>query len=231
MGKPPILICDDEEKVVEVIRAYLHREGYETAAAYTGRQCLEQFRKFNPALLILDIMIPEGDGFFVCQEIRKESNIPIIMLTARGEESDRVLGLEIGADDYVIKPFSPRELTARVKATLRRREWDATVQKEERISYGDLVIDHRQRRVFVNKQEIPLTPKEFDLLVLMAESPSRVFSRDLLYEMVWGNDALGDVRTVDVHMTRLRSKIEEKSKYRYLHTVWGIGYRFEETKR
>lgn len=230
MEKPRVLICDDEEKVVEVIRAYLHREGYETAAAYTGRQCLEQVRKFHPSLLILDIMIPEGDGFFVCQELRKESNIPIIMLTARGEESDRVLGLEIGADDYVIKPFSPRELTARVKATLRRRQWDSSA-KADRLTSGDLIVDKSQRRVFVDEQEIPLTPKEFDLLALMAESPSRVFSRDLLYEIVWGNDALGDARTVDVHMTRLRSKIEERSKYRYLHTVWGIGYRFEEKAR
>ncbi|NLW55581.1 MAG: response regulator transcription factor [Firmicutes bacterium] len=230
MGKPRILICDDEEKVVELIRAYLHREGYETEAAYTGKQCLELFRKFQPSLLILDIMIPEGDGFFVCREIRKESNIPIIMLTARGEESDRVLGLEIGADDYVIKPFSPRELTARVKATLRRREWDASVNTE-RLIYADLMIDPAARRVFVAGKEIPLTPKEFDLLVLMAKSPSRVFNRDLLYEIVWGNEALGDVRTVDVHMTRLRSKIEARSKYRYLHTVWGIGYRFEEKPR
>ena len=226
MEKPRILICDDEEKVVQLIQAYLHREGYETAAAYTGRQCLEQVSKFRPDLLILDIMIPEGDGFFVCQEIRKESNLPIIMLTARGEESDRVLGLEIGADDYVSKPFSPRELTARVKATLRRREWDSTT-KPERLSYGDLVLDKKQRRVFITDQEVPLTPKEFDLLSLMATSPSRVFSRNLLYEIVWGNDALGDVRTVDVHLTRLRSKIEERSNYRYLHTVWGIGYRFE----
>ncbi|MBA2132470.1 response regulator transcription factor [Capillibacterium thermochitinicola] len=226
MKKRRILICDDEEKVVQLIQVYLHREGYETAAAYTGRQCLEKVSQFRPDLLILDIMIPEGDGFFVCQEIRKESNLPIIMLTARGEESDRVLGLEIGADDYVVKPFSPRELTARVKATLRRREWDAT-SKPDRMNYGDLVLDKKERRVFVAGQEVPLTPKEFDLLALMAASPSRVFSRDLLYEIVWGNDALGDVRTVDVHLTRLRSKIEERSDYRYLHTVWGIGYRFE----
>lgn len=169
---------------MQLIQAYLHREGYETAAAYTGRQCLEQVSKFRPDLLISDIMIPEGDGFFVCQEIRKESNFPIIMLTARGEESDRVLGLEIGADDYVIKPFSPRELTARVKATLRRREWDSTT-KPERLSYGDLVLDKKQRRVFIADQEVPLTPKEFDLLSLMTTSPSRVFSRNLLYEIVW----------------------------------------------
>ena len=222
-----VLVVDDESNVREVLSAYLVRGGFEVTEAADGRTALEAVRDLRPDLVLLDLMLPEIDGLSVLGEIRRDSSVPVILLTALSEESDRVVGLELGADDYVVKPFSPREVTARVKAVLKRvSEPD---RFEDRLQFGDLSIDGRTREVRVRDENIELTPKEFDLLAFLASSPRQVFSRGQLLEHVWGSSRdWQDPSTVTVHVGRIRQKIEANpNEPCWVTTVWGVGYRFE----
>ncbi len=221
-----ILIADDEKNIVELIKFNLAKENFKVIEAYNGIDALKLFRKEKPDLVILDIMMPGMGGLEVCRQIRKESRVPIIMLTAKSDEIDKVIGLELGADDYVTKPFSPRELIARVKAVLRRAKPSKHHEQEE-YRIGDFVINVVKREVRVRGKLVQLKPKEFELLKLLATNPGKVFTRDYLLEQIWGYNYLGDTRTVDVHMRRLRKKVEvDPSNPQYLRTVHGVGYKF-----
>ncbi|MDR5694604.1 MAG: response regulator transcription factor [Armatimonadota bacterium] len=223
-----ILVVDDEETMVKSLVTILAQEGYEVAVAMDGPQALEAARTEHPDLILLDVMLPAMDGMEVCRQIRTWSAVPIIMLTAKTEEVDKVVGLEVGADDYVTKPFSPRELLARIKANLRRIQMQAQQAYQGRLEVGDVVMDIGGRRVTVRGQEVLLSPKEFDLLKVLMSHPGRVLGRDFLLNQVWGEDFFGDPRTLDVHIRWLREKIEEDpSKPRYIQTVHGVGYRFQ----
>jgi len=229
--KTRIAIIEDEDNIREICKRYLEREGYEVYTAVNGTEGWNVFQQYQPDLIILDLMMPEKDGWELCEEIRQHSNVPIIMLTARGEERERILGLTMGADDYVTKPFSPRELVLRVQIILRRGS-QVTIQGIEpasgMIEFLDLKIDPTKRRVFVGRYEIELTMKEFDVLYLMAKHPKQVFSRSQLLERIWGFEYEGCTNTVTVLMSRLREKLEKHAtKNRWIHTVWGIGYCFE----
>ncbi|RJQ25844.1 MAG: DNA-binding response regulator [Peptococcaceae bacterium] len=230
-----ILIADDEQKIREVARMYLEKEGFAVGEAADGQETLDCLAAGKWDLLVLDLMMPKRDGWDVCREVRKISNVPIIMLTAREAEIDRVLGLELGADDYVVKPFSPRELVARVKAVLRRtgkvEEQGERKDKIKVLHYSNITIDPSSRAVAVLDQPVSLTPKEFELLYYMANSPGRVFSREKLLEAVWGYEFFGDARTVDTHVNRLREKLARVSgSPSFITTVWGVGYKFEVAK-
>jgi DNA-binding response OmpR family regulator len=229
MNRGHILVVDDEPNVLELISLYLTRNGYQVSTAADGKEALRQFEKVNPDLVILDLMLPEIDGWEVCQQIRSQSQTPIIMVTARTDDLDRILGLEMGADDYLPKPFNPRELVARVKAVLRRAHAPKpAVDAGNILSFPELVVNKTRHTAVVGDEEVPLTPKEFDLLWVMASHPGRTFTRDELLEHVWGFDYFGDDRTIDVHVKRLRRKLEpDDAKYHYIHTVWGVGYRLE----
>ncbi len=221
-----ILVVDDEKNIVELIKFNLVKENFKVIEAYNGIDALKLFRQEKPDLVILDIMMPGMGGLEVCRQIRKESRVPIIMLTAKSDEIDKVIGLELGADDYVTKPFSPRELVARVKAVLRRAK-PSKHQEQEEYRIADFVINVVKREVRVRGKLVQLKPKEFELLKLLATNPGRVFTRDYLLEQIWGYNYLGDTRTVDVHMRRLRKKVEvDPSNPRYLKTVHGVGYKF-----
>ncbi len=229
-----ILVVEDEPVLLETLAYNLKREGYEVLTASDGRQGVEMARRERPDLVILDIMLPGIDGFEVCRTLRREMTVPILMLTARTDEVDRVVGLEVGADDYVTKPFSMRELLARVKALLRRerliREELAARQAEgrEQLVFGDLTIDTASRTVFLRGEPVPLKPKEYDLLLFLARHRGMVLSRDLILERVWGWDFVGGSRTVDVHIRWLREKLEpDPSHPTRIVTVRGVGYRFE----
>ncbi|GAB6156701.1 response regulator transcription factor [Desulfosporosinus burensis] len=222
----PILIVDDEEKIRSLVRLYLEREGYAVEEAQDGRVALEKFRAGQFSLLIVDLMMPDIDGWRVCREVRESSAIPIIMLTARGEEFDRVLGLELGADDYLVKPFSTKELVARVKALLRRSTGKLHPVTTE-ICAGLLCINKERHRVSIGDDVINLTPLEFDLLYFLAKNRGRVFSREQLMETVWGYDFYGDARTVDTHVKKLREKLSHPNVKQMLVTVWGVGYKFD----
>jgi DNA-binding response OmpR family regulator len=220
-----VLVVDDEPIVRDVVVRYLRREGYETLEAGDGLHAQELLREHHPSLVVLDLMLPGMDGLQLCQWIRGRSELPVIMLTARAEEADRIVGLELGADDYVTKPFSPRELAARVRTVLRRSR--LAVDTSERISHGELELDAAAREVTKAGRQLRLTAKEFDLLWFFASHPRRVFSRDQLMDRVWGYEPAFDTGTVTVHVRRLREKIEDDpSKPRRLETVWGVGYRF-----
>ena len=220
-----VLVADDEPTIREIVVKYLRRDGFRTLEAADGNHAYELVKAERPDLVVLDLMLPGTDGLELCRWIRERSNLPVIMLTARGEESDRIVGLELGADDYVTKPFSPRELAARVRTVLRRAELD--VVPDERLSFDGLVIDSSSRDVTRNDEPLRLTAREFDLLWFMASHPRRVFSRENLMRRVWGYASAVDTGTVTVHMRRLREKIEDDpSRPRYLETVWGVGYRF-----
>jgi two-component system, OmpR family, response regulator ResD len=220
-----VLVVDDEPIVREVVVSYLKREGYRTLEAGDGDRARELLQSDSPHLIVLDVMLPGTDGLELCRWIRARSDLPVIMLTARGEEADRIVGLELGADDYVTKPFSPRELAARVRTVLRRSA--PNVSESERLSFDDLSIDARTREVKKNGTELQLTAKEFDLLWFLARHPRQVFSRDQLMDRVWGYEAALDTGTVTVHIRRLREKIEDDpSRPHFLQTVWGVGYRF-----
>jgi two-component system, OmpR family, phosphate regulon response regulator PhoB len=220
-----VLVVDDEPIVREVVVRYLEREGYRTLEAGDGVRARELLEHETPNLVVLDLMLPGTDGLSLCRWIRSHSNLPVIMLTARGEEADRIVGLELGADDYVTKPFSPRELAARVRTVLRRAT--PVAPTVERLSFDGLDIDAATRDVRRNGAPVQLTAKEFDLLWFLASHPRRVFSRDQLMDRVWGYEAALDTGTVTVHMRRLREKIEdEPSQPQFLETVWGVGYRF-----
>jgi DNA-binding response OmpR family regulator len=220
-----VLVVDDEPTIREIVVSYLEREGFTTLEAADGNRARELLERDPPDLVVLDLMLPGTDGLELCRWIRSRSRLPVIMLTARGEESDRIVGLELGADDYVTKPFSPRELAARVRTVLRRAEPDAPA--DERLSYDGLVIDSGSREVTRGNEPLRLTAREFDLLWFLASHPRRVFSREHLMRRVWGYSAALDTGTVTVHMRRLREKIEDDpSQPRHLETVWGVGYRF-----
>lgn len=224
-------MIEDEQNVRRLVRIALQRDGFSVLEAEDGKTGLQLFAAENPDLVILDLMLPGVDGWEVCREIRARSSTPLIMLTARGDEVDRVLGLEMGADDYVVKPFSPRELVARVKAVLRRQGAQDN-HADEPIVHPGLVINPAERTVLLDGQPIRLTPKEFDLLALLAAHPGKVFPRERLLQRIWGHDYWGDERTIDVHITRLREKLGRNSGAReYISTVWGIGYKFEVAER
>jgi DNA-binding response OmpR family regulator len=220
-----VLVVDDEPTIREIVVSYLERDGFKTLEAADGNRARELLETDPPDLVVLDVMLPGTDGLELCRWIRSRSRLPVIMLTARGEESDRIVGLELGADDYVTKPFSPRELTARVRTVLRRAETDVVAQ--ESLSYDGLVIDSATREVNRDGNPLRLTAREFDLLWFLASHPRRVFSREHLMRRVWGYSAALDTGTVTVHMRRLREKIEDDPSHpRHLETVWGVGYRF-----
>lgn len=222
-----VLVADDEVKLRELVKAYLEKDGYEVIEASTGKEALAKYDSAD--LAILDVMMPQGDGWLVCKEIRKNSGMPIIMLTARGEELDKLMGFDLGADDYVTKPFSPKELVARVKAVLKRLKVQNDSAKETLI-FGDLEINNLARKVTCHGQVINLTPKEFDLLYFLAKEPGRVFSRKQLLEQVWGYDFYGDERTVDTHIKNIREKISQAvDTQKYIHTIWGVGYKFDDS--
>jgi two-component system response regulator ResD len=219
-----ILIVDDDKNVLEILSLYLKKEKFNVLTAKDGEEAISKVEEANPDLVILDIMMPKIDGLEVVKILRKDNDIPIILLSAKEEEFDRILGLEIGADDYVTKPFSPREVLARVKVILKRvSKTKKTKDVDELISYPRLIIDSKERRVEVDGSVIDLSPKEYQLLLLLAKHPKQVFEREQLCDRVWGIDYYGDMRTVDVHINWLRDKL----KLGYIKTVWGIGYKFE----
>jgi DNA-binding response OmpR family regulator len=220
-----VLVVDDEPTIREIVVTYLKRDGYRTLEAADGDRARELIENERPDLVVLDVMLPGTDGLELCRRIRSGSHLPVIMLTARGEESDRIVGLELGADDYVTKPFSPRELAARVRTVLRRSEPNGT--QEKRLAFDGLEIDSATRVVTKKGKPLRLTAREFELLWFLASHPQRVFSRDNLMRRVWGYSAALDTGTVTVHVRRLREKIEDDpSRPRHLETVWGVGYRF-----
>jgi two-component system response regulator VicR len=226
-----ILVVDDERSIAEILKYNLEKEGFEVILAYDGEEALERLEQDKPDLILLDIMLPKKDGFAVCREIRAQKEIPIIMLTARETEVDKVLGLELGADDYVTKPFSAREVTARVKAILRRTR--AFVGEEKKLlRHGDLVVDLDAIQVFNRGRPVELTPKEFSLLSVLMRRPGHVFDRQQLLNQAWGYDYFGDERTVDVTIRRLREKLElNPSEPEYIHTKRGVGYYFKQKEQ
>lgn len=222
-----ILICDDDPVVHESLKIYLRNENFNCLSAYDGEEALKQIKCFMPALIILDIMMPKLNGLEVCKEVRKTSSVPIIMLTAKGEEIDRILGLELGADDYIVKPFSPREVVARVKAVRRRIIENVADGKPSIISFDHLEISMKKYQVKYDGQVIISTPKEVETLYLLASNPGQVFSREQILDRVWGCDYYGDTRTVDTHIKRLRAKLPQEGMNWGLQTVYGVGYKFE----
>lgn len=227
MSKLKILIVDDDEHIAELISLYLNKEGYETKEVYSGKQAIEQFSIFSPHLVLLDIMLPEIDGYQICREIRKISSVPIIMLTAKGEIFDKVLGLELGADDYIVKPFDSKELVARVKAVLRRFDTkDQIGQANSQIVVPNMTINQSTYIVTYHGTQLELPPKEFELLTFLAQHPNQVFTREQLLDKIWGYEFIGDTRTVDVHVKRLREKMPYEDVWS-IKTVWGVGYKFE----
>jgi two-component system response regulator VicR len=226
-----ILIVDDEHNIVDILKANLEREGYQTLAAYDGAQALEMGLNQKPDLILLDCMLPKIDGFDVCRKLRQQTNVPILMLTAKSEEIDKVLGLELGADDYITKPFSVREVLARVKAQLRRVSLtDLEGDHQKVLTFGDLEIDQEAYEVRRRGEVIELTLREFELVRFLAQNAGQVFSREALLEKVWGYEYFGDVRTVDVTVRRTREKLEpDQHNYRYILTKRGVGYYFDKS--
>lgn len=229
--KQKVLIVDDDRNIAELISLYLIKECYETRIAENGEQALVEFTAFQPDMVLLDLMLPGIDGYEVCREIRKTSKCPIMMLSAKGEVFDKVLGLELGADDYMVKPFDAKELVARVKAILRRAGSDATAkvpatESAEVISLPDLIINLSNYEVTYRGENLEMPPKELELLYFLAKSPNRVFTREQLLSQLWGYEYAGDTRTVDVHVKRIREKISDHEKWAIV-TVWGVGYKFE----
>lgn len=217
-----ILVVDDEERIINLAQMYLEQAGYRVDSATDGQQALNKILPNPPALVVLDLMLPELDGWEVCRRVRSASDVPIIMLTARSDDIDKIVGLELGADDYLTKPFNPRELVARIKAILRRSE-KKTAPESEPVQLDNLCINPQQRTVTVDDNEVSLRMKEFDLLLALAENPNIVFSREKLLDVVWGYDFAGETRTVDVHIAHLRHKLEGMSPT--IETVWGVGYK------
>lgn len=229
-NKQKILIVDDDENIANLISLYLTKECYETRIEHDVQSALDAFKEYAPNLILLDIMLPGLDGYEVCREIRRESKVPIIMLSAKTEVFDKVLGLELGADDYIIKPFDSKELVARVKAVLRRyTEAPAPVEKkpdEKRVEYKDLIINLSNYEVIYKGKPVEMTPREIELLYFLASSPNQVFTREQLLDHIWGYEYAGDTRTVDVHIKRIREKIADTDQWS-IGTVWSVGYRFE----
>ena len=224
-----VLVVDDEKLIVKGIRFSLEQDGMEVECAYDGEEALRMAGEKEYDLILLDIMLPKIDGFEVCQHIREFSSVPIVMLTAKGDDMDKILGLEYGADDYITKPFNILEVKARIKAIMRRTSSSKPkAEKSSVIENGDIRMDFESRRLFVKEKEINLTAKEFDLLELLVTNPNKVYSRERLLNLVWGYEYPGDVRTVDVHVRRMREKIESNpSEPKYLHTKWGVGYYYQ----
>ena len=225
-----ILIVDDDENICELLRLYLEKDGFETVVANDGERAVKYASLYNPDLILLDIMLPLLDGWQVCREIRKTSDTPIIMLTAKGETFDKILGLELGADDYVCKPFDTKEVIARIKAVLRRSNDNDKQNQVDEVKYDKLKINLTNYEMVVNGVRVDTPPKELELIYHLASNPNRVYTRDQLLDEVWGFDYYGDSRTVDVHVKRLREKLENVSSEWSLKTVWGVGYKFEITK-
>ncbi|MCR5700760.1 MAG: response regulator transcription factor [Lachnospiraceae bacterium] len=231
MDKKKVLIVDDDENIAELISLYLIKECFDTEVAHNGEKAIEMFKIYHPDIILLDIMLPGMDGYDVCREIRKISSVPIIMLSAKGEVFDKVLGLKIGADDYIIKPFDSNELVARVQAILRRvgdkEDVNAAVPEgEEVVEYEGLSVNITSYSVVYNGKQVEMPPKELELLHFMASRPNQVFTREQLLDKIWGYDYIGDTRTVDVHVKRIREKIKDENNWS-IATVWGIGYKFE----
>ncbi len=224
-----VLVVDDEKLMVKAIKLSLEQEGYEVETAYDGEEGLEKAKDKSIDFILLDLMLPKIDGFTVCRSIRSFSDVPIIMLTAKSEDIDKILGLEYGADDYITKPFNVRELTARMKAIIRRVEPKVNPESEKLFTSGDITLDYNFRRVNIRGNAVELTGKEFDLLELFLKNPGKVYTREMLLEIAWGNGSREGVRTVDVHVRRLREKLEEKpAEPRYLRTKWGVGYYYKK---
>ncbi len=228
VAKQKILIVDDDNNIAELISLYLTKECFETKIVNDGELALKEFQTFRPNLILLDLMLPGIDGYQVCREIRHTSDVPIIMLSAKGETFDKVLGLELGADDYIIKPFDSKELVARVRAVLRRFQpkQAAVVSDEKCATYPDLIVNLTNYSVTYMGKQVDMPPKELELLYFLASSPNQVFTREQLLDHIWGYEYIGDTRTVDVHIKRLREKIKDHSNWS-ISTVWGIGYKFE----
>jgi len=225
MGK--VLVADDDKNICELLRLYLVKEGFQVVLAGDGEEALARFSAENPDIILLDVMMPRLDGWQVCREIRKKSECPIIMITAKGESFDKVLGLELGADDYVVKPFETKEIVARIKAVLRRTGKSAAENDIKEVSYDKLVVNMTKYELKVDGKVVDTPPKELELLYHLASNPNRVYTRDQLLDEVWGFEYYGDSRTVDVHVKRLREKLEGVSDKWTLKTVWGVGYKFE----
>ena len=226
---PKVLVVDDEKLIVKGIKYSLEQDGMKVECAYDGEEALSKFAAGNYDIILLDLMLPKLDGYVVCQQIRETSQVPIIMLTAKGDDMDKILGLEYGADDYITKPFNILEVKARIKAIIRRTQRQEIKEEPSAvIAVGNLRLERDSRRVFINDKEVNLTAKEFDLLDLLASHPNKVYGREQLLKVIWGDSYPGDVRTVDVHIRRLREKIEERpSNPEYVHTKWGVGYYFK----
>lgn len=222
-----ILIADDNEEIVKILKNYISKENYNVITAHDGHEALSKFKDYNPELILLDIMMPKLDGLSVCKEIRKKSNVPIIMVTAKSEDADKILGLDTGADDYIVKPFSPGEIVARIRAILRRVVVDDK-EKPSYVKYPNLEIDLNNHIVKANETNINFTRKELEVLWILVTSPNQIISRDFLLDEVWGFDYYGDPRTVDTHLKRIRAKLNIKVDYPWdIKTVWGKGYKFE----
>ncbi len=227
-SKTKILIVDDEENICELVRLYIEKEGFEAVIAGDGQEAVAKFTTEKPDLILLDVMLPIKDGWQVCREIRAQSNVPIIMLTAKGETFDKVLGLELGADDYVVKPFEPKELIARIRAVLRRSAGsDEEKADDDELKFDGLRINQSTYEVYIDDKKVEMPPKEFELLYFLAKNTNKVFTRDQLLDEIWGYEFFGDSRTVDVHIKRIREKLEGKDRSWALKTVWGVGYKFE----
>lgn len=226
MSNEKILIVDDDQNICELLRLYIEKEGYQSVIANDGEQAVKLFLQENPDLVLLDIMLPKMDGWQVCREIRKTSECPIIMLTAKGEVFDKILGLELGADDYVVKPFEAKEVVARIRAVLRRSS-NTEEEEHKEIRYDKLSINLTNYELKVDDKVVDTPPKELELLYCLASNPNKVFTRDQLLDKVWGFEYYGDSRTVDVHVKRIREKIDGVSDKWEIRTVWGVGYKFE----
>ena len=226
---PLILVCDDQVMVHEALGVYLQNEGYQMVSAYDGAEALKLVEEKKPDLIILDLMLPEVDGFDICRQVREEKNTPIIMVSAKKDDIDKIRGLGLGADDYMTKPFNILEVKARIKAIKRRNRHIATADPSTRIVAGNMVMDRNNRHVYIKGKEISLTTKEYDVLELLVTNPNKVYGREMLLSLIWGYDYPGDARTVDVHIRRLREKIESNpSEPEYVHTKWGMGYFFKQ---
>ena len=227
MSTAKILVADDDRNICELLKLYLEKEDYSVVLAGNGEEALARFDEENPDLILLDVMMPKLDGWQVCRELRKKSECPIIMITAKGETFDKVLGLELGADDYVVKPFEPKEIIARIKAVMRRTGKASAETDKKEVSYDKLTVNMTKYELKVDGKVVDTPPKELELLFHLASNPNRVYTRDQLLDEVWGFDYFGDSRTVDVHIKRLREKLEGVSDSWNLKTVWSVGYKFE----
>ena len=223
-----ILIADDNKDIVDILKAYAQKEGYKCICAYDGEQALKMYKEFNPILILLDVMMPKMNGFDVCRQIRQTSSVPIIIVSAKNEEAERIMGLDIGAADYIPKPFSPREVMTRVKAVLRRVTDEISDERSKRIEIAGLIVDMNSYEAYVNGKPVILTKKEIEIIWLFASNPGRVFTRDHLLENIWGYEYFGDTRTVDTHIKRIRTKLNLDQSVNFdIKTVWGVGYKFE----